>query len=149
VIPGFNDAHVHLGAIGNIFSSIDLRGVKTPKEFTERFARYTRFLPKGRWILGSGWDNRSWVPNDPPTRALIDEVTSDNPVFVYNVDSKAAFANGLALKIAGIDKTIKDPFGGTIFRDSSGEPTGVLARLGDSYGGQQGSAEPYEELARR
>jgi len=126
VIPGFNDAHVHLGAIGNIFSSIDLRGVKTPKEFTERFARYTRFLPKGRWILGSGWDNRSWVPNDPPTRALIDEVTSDNPVFVYNVDSKAAFANGLALKIAGIDKTIKDPFGGTIFHDSSGEPTGVL-----------------------
>ncbi|HVQ55976.1 MAG TPA: amidohydrolase family protein, partial [Pyrinomonadaceae bacterium] len=51
VIPGFNDAHVHFAAIGNLFSSLDLRDVKTPKEFTEKFARYTRFLPKGRWIL--------------------------------------------------------------------------------------------------
>ena len=126
VIPGFNDAHVHFAAIGNIFSSLDLREVKTPKEFAGRFARYARFLPKGRWILGSGWDNRSWVPNDPPTRAMIDEVTPDNPVFVYNADAKSAFANSRALKIAGIDKETKDPFGGTIFRDTAGEPTGIL-----------------------
>src|SRR5262245_25144097 len=90
VIPGFNDAHVHFAAVGNIFSSLDLRDVKTPKEFTERFARYARYLPKGRWILGSGWDNRSWVPNDPPTKALIDEVTPENPVFVYSSDANAA-----------------------------------------------------------
>jgi len=126
VIPGFNDAHVHFAAIGNLFSSIDLRDLKSPKEFTEKFARYTRFLPKGRWILGSGWDNRSWVPNDPPTRALVDEQTPENPVFVYNADAHSAFANGRALEIAGIDKNTKDPFGGVIFRDSAGEPTGVL-----------------------
>ena len=126
VIPGFNDAHVHFAAIGNLFSSIDLREVRSPKEFTERFARYARFLPKGRWILGSGWDNRSWVPNDPPTRGLIDDVTPDNPVFVYNADAKSAFVNSRALKIAGIDKATKDPFGGVIFRDASGEATGVL-----------------------
>jgi|SoiMethySBSTD1v2_1073268.scaffolds.fasta_scaffold20791_3 predicted amidohydrolase YtcJ len=126
VIPGFNDAHVHFAAIGNLFSSIDLREVKSPKEFAERFARYTRFLPKGRWILGSGWDNRSWVPNDPPTRSMIDEVTPDNPVFVYNVDAKSALANSLALKVAGIDKDTRDPVNGMIFRDASGEPTGVL-----------------------
>jgi predicted amidohydrolase YtcJ len=126
VIPGFNDAHVHFAAIGNIFSSLDLRELKNPKEFTEKFERYTRFLPKGRWILGSGWDNRSWVPNDPPTRGLIDEVTPENPVFVYSVDANSAFANGRALEIAGIDKDTKEPFGGVIFRDPTDEPTGVL-----------------------
>jgi predicted amidohydrolase YtcJ len=126
VIPGFNDAHVHFAAVGNIFSSLDLRGVKTPKEFAERFERYARFLPKGRWILGSGWDNRSWVPNDPPTRAMIDEVTPDNPVFVYSADTESAFANSRALTVAGIDQNTKDPFGGVIFRNASGEPTGVL-----------------------
>jgi len=126
VIPGFNDAHVHFAAIGNLFSSLDLRDVKTPKEFSERFAGYTRFLPKGRWILGSGWDNRSWVPNDPPTRTMIDDVTAENPVFVYNADATAAFANSRALEIAGIDKDTKDPFGGKIFRDAEREPTGVL-----------------------
>jgi predicted amidohydrolase YtcJ len=126
VVPGFNDAHVHFAAIGNIFSSIDLREVKTSKEFAARFQRYARFLPKGRWILGSGWDNRTWVPNDPPTRSMIDEATPDNPVFVYNADAKSAFANGLALRIAGIDKDTKDPVGGVIFRDAAGEPTGVV-----------------------
>src|SRR4030095_13551121 len=126
VIPGFNDAHVHFVGIGNIFSSLDLRDIKAPKEFTDRFARFARFLPKGRWILGSGWDNRSWVPNDPPTRALVDEVTPDNPVFVYNADAKSAFANSRALEIASIDKDTKDPIGGVIFRDAAGEPTGVL-----------------------
>jgi predicted amidohydrolase YtcJ len=52
VLPGFNDAHVHFMAIGNSFSSIDLRYVTTAPEMTQRISRYVRFLPKGRWILG-------------------------------------------------------------------------------------------------
>ncbi len=126
VLPGFNDAHVHFATIGNMFSSIKLADIRTPKELTERVARFAKFLPKGRWILGSGWDNRSWVPNDPPTRALIDSVAPDNPVFIYNWDAKAVLVNAAALKFAGIDGSAKDPPGGTIFRDEKGEPTGVL-----------------------
>lgn len=126
VIPGFNDAHVHFAAIGNTFSSVKLDDVKTPKEFAAQIANAARFLPKGRWILGSGWDNRNWVPNDPPVKALIDDLTPDNPVFVYNTDGKAAFANSATLKLAGIDKNTKEPPGGTIARDASGEATGVF-----------------------
>jgi len=126
VLPGFNDAHVHFGAIGNMFSSIKLADIRTPKELTERIARFAKFLPKGRWILGSGWDNRNWLPNDPPMRALIDSVSPDNPVFIYNWDAKAALVNAAALKIAGIDASTKDPVGGTIFRDEKGEPAGML-----------------------
>lgn len=126
VLPGFNDAHVHFATIGNLFSSIKLADIRSPKEFTERVARFASFLPKGRWILGSGWDNRNWVPNDPPTRSLIDQVSPDNPVFIYNWDARAVLVNAAALKIAGIDSTTKDPAAGTIFRDDKGEPTGVL-----------------------
>lgn len=126
VLPGFNDAHVHFAAIGNMFSSIKLADIRTPKELTERVARFAKFLPKGRWILGSGWDNRNWLPNDPPTRALIDTVSPDNPVFIYNWDAKATLVNAAALKMAGIDASTKDPPGGTIFRDEKGEATGVL-----------------------
>ena len=126
VIPGFNDAHVHFAAIGNTFSSVKLDDVRTPAEFAARIANVARFLPKGRWILGSGWDHRNWVPNDLPVRPLIDEFTSDNPVFVYNADGKAVFVNAATLKLAGIDKNTKEPPGGMIFRDKDGEATGVL-----------------------
>jgi predicted amidohydrolase YtcJ len=37
-----------------------------------------------------------------------------------------ALANSLALKLAGITRETKDPPGGTIVRDSVGEPTGIL-----------------------
>ncbi len=126
VMPGFNDAHVHFAAIGNIFSSVKLVETRTPEEFVQRINDTVRFLPKGRWILGSGWDNRSWIPNDPPSRDLIDAFTADNPVFVYNTDATAVLVNSKALEVAGIDKATKDPAGGRIFRDSSGEATGLL-----------------------
>lgn len=126
VLPGFNDAHVHFAAIGNTFSSIPLKDLRSPREFSERLAYYARFLPKGRWILGSGWDNRSWVPNDPLRLEMANAVTPVNPLFVYNWDATAAFANSRALELAGITKESKDPPGGTIIRDAAGEPTGVL-----------------------
>ena len=126
VMPGFNDAHVHFAAVGNIFSSVRLGEAKAPAEFAQKIKDTVKFLPKGRWILGSGWDNRSWIPNDAPTKTLVDDATPDNPIFVYNTDAKAVFVNSKALSLVGIDKDTKDPFGGTIFRDTSGEPTGVL-----------------------
>ncbi len=100
VLPGFNDAHVHLTSIGNLFSSLDLGGAKTAGEMAERIAYFARFLPKGRWILGSKWS----LPN-PPTLAEIDRVSPDNPVFVYNADLKIAYANTAALKLAGVRST--------------------------------------------
>ncbi len=126
VLPGFNDAHVHFAAIGNIFSSVKLAEARTPAEFAQKIKDTVRFLPKGRWILGSGWDNRSWIPNDPPSRSLIDDLTPDNPVFVSNDDATAVLVNSKALELAGIDKSTKDPAGGRIFRDAAGEATGIL-----------------------
>ncbi|MGH9946656.1 MAG: amidohydrolase [Pyrinomonadaceae bacterium] len=126
VLPGFNDAHVHFASIGNIFSSIKLTDLKSPKEFVERIAFFTSVLPKRRWILGSGWDNRAWLPNDPPTRDLIDKISPDNPVFIYNWDATAVFTNAAALKIAGIDDSTKNPADGSIVRDNEGKATGVL-----------------------
>ncbi len=48
VLPGFNDAHVHFAAIGNKFSTIDLRSARTSADAAAMLANYVRFLPKGR-----------------------------------------------------------------------------------------------------
>lgn len=126
VIPGINDAHVHFMAIGNKFSSVDLRNVGSFDEMRQLFAYFVRFLPKGRWILGSGWNDRNLQPPSASTIRLIDDLTPDNPIFVYSADPSVAFANARALTIARISRNTPDPIDGTIVRDISGEPTGVL-----------------------
>lgn len=126
VLPGFNDSHVHFSGIGNLFSTIDLRGAKSPQEVVEKIEYFVKFLPKGRWILGGYWNNENWTPSDLPTKELIDKAAPDNPVFIYNSNPKTALANSLALKLAKIDKNQKDIAGGEILRDRNDEPTGIL-----------------------
>ncbi len=126
VLPGFNDSHVHFMDIGNKFTSINLRGVKTPEELIEKIAFYARFLPKGSWILGGGWNTANWNSAEFPTKNLIDKVTSENPVFIYNSDASEAFANSSALKIANLDQIKTDSKNDFIERSADGEPTGIL-----------------------
>lgn len=127
ILPGFNDAHVHFAAIGNMFSSVDLRKAKTPQEIIERLSFYAKFLPKGRWILGSGWTNESLSRGDLRlSKQMIDAATPDHPVFLYHANGTAAIANSRALAIAGVNKTTKDPKLGSIGRDASGSLSGFL-----------------------
>lgn len=99
VMPGFNDSHVHFMAIGNTFSSLNARELQRPEEFYEQLRFYVRFLPKGRWILGSG-ASKELVASLTP--AEIDRIAPDNPLFVYAADSTEAIANSAAKKIAGL-----------------------------------------------
>lgn len=126
VLPGFNDAHVHFTGIGNQFSGIDLRFTKNSDEVVEKLRFYGRFLPKGRWILGGQWNNENWSRSELPTKELIDPVTPDNPVFLYNEGADLVLVNSAALKIANIGSKTYRNFGG-IARDSKGEPTGILS----------------------
>lgn len=126
VTPGFNDAHVHFLDGGFGLLSVDLRDARDEAEFADRIGRHAAGLPKGAWILNGNWDHERWKSQALPTKALIDGVTEDNPVAVNRLDGHMILANSLALRAAGIDRNTKDPFGGTIVRDASGEPTGIL-----------------------
>jgi predicted amidohydrolase YtcJ len=125
-VPGFNDAHVHFFSGGAGISSVQLRDARTPEEFRNRIRDYAAKLPKGRWILNGNWDHENWSPARLPTRQLIDDVTPDTPVFINRLDGHMALANSLALKLAGVTRETADPPGGTIVRESNGDPAGVL-----------------------
>lgn len=126
VIPGFNDAHVHLLSGAEELVGIDLRPAKSEAEFVERLREYAARSPKGRWILGGYWDHEAWPGKALPTRQLIDAATGGNPVFVQRLDGHMGVANSLALRLAGISRDTPTPEGGTIVHDASGEPTGLL-----------------------
>jgi len=126
VVPGFNDAHVHFLSGGFGLLSVDLRDARDGAELARRIGEHAKSLPKGTWIQEGNWDHESWPSKTLPTRQLIDPVTPDHPVFVQRLDGHMALANSLALRLAGISHETRDPPGGTILRDASGEPTGIL-----------------------
>lgn len=133
VLPGFNDAHVHFMETGVQLSAVDLRSAKSPEEFVQRIKDFAAKLPKGRWILGGQWDHENWKPNNLPTAAMIDAATPDNPVFVNRLDGHMALANSVAMKLAGVNKDIKDVDGGMVVRDSTGNPTGIFKDAAMDY----------------
>ena len=125
LVPGFIDAHVHFLDGGFALSSVQLRDAKTPAEFVRRIEAYAATLPKGAWILGGDWDHTLWG-GELPRRDWIDSVTGDHPVWVGRLDGHMGLANTAALRAAGVSRATPDVDGGTIVRDASGEPTGVL-----------------------
>lgn len=125
VVPGFNDAHIHFIDGGFRLSSVQLRDAKTPEEFISRIREYAATVKPGTWIMGGDWDHTPWG-GELPRRDWIDSVTPDNPVWVQRLDGHMGLANSAALRAAGVTSATKDVEGGTIVRDASGEPTGIL-----------------------
>jgi predicted amidohydrolase YtcJ len=125
VVPGFIDAHVHFTDGGFALQSVKLRDARTKTEFIARIAAFAKTVPAGTWITNGDWDHENWG-GELPTKAWIDAVTPDNPVWINRLDGHMSLANSAALKAAGVTKSVKDVDGGTIVRDASGEPTGIF-----------------------
>jgi predicted amidohydrolase YtcJ len=126
VMPGFNDAHMHLTNAGFKRLTVDLTGTKSVEEFRERIRRRVETAGPMEWITGSGWDETLWPVKDLPSRWDIDEITTDHPVYMERIDGHVAVANTLALTLSRVTLASKDPAGGEIGRDSTGQPDGIL-----------------------
>jgi predicted amidohydrolase YtcJ len=126
VMPGFNDAHVHLGSGGFEKLNVDLVGSKSLDDMKQRIAARVKTAAAGEWIVGRGWDHMLWAEQKTPTRADIDSVSGNHPAIFNRVDGHIAIANSAALKAGGVTAQSPDPHGGKIDRDDKGEPTGIL-----------------------
>jgi len=126
VMPGFNDAHVHLGGAGADELAVPLTGVPSAQEMQKRVAAAVAQHKEGEWITGGGWDHTLWPEKRFPNRQQLDAVAPKNPVILTHISGHVAVANSLALKNAEIDKNTPNPPGGEIEHDALGEPTGML-----------------------
>lgn len=126
VMPGFNDAHLHLASAGFEKLNVNLVGVKSLAEMQSRIAERAKAIAPGEWIVGGGWDHTMWPGKTLPTRQDLDSVTGDHPAFFSRVDGHIAIANSAALKAAGVTAQTTPPKGGSIDHDANGEPTGIV-----------------------
>lgn len=120
VTPGLTDAHVHLTTWGLGLRRVDLNAAPTLQAGLAAVAS----APGDGWVRGIGWDVHRW--GRLPTRQELDPVCPARPAFLQSHDIHGAWLNSEALRRCGITRDTPDPAGGTIVRDSAGEPTGVL-----------------------
>jgi predicted amidohydrolase YtcJ len=125
VVPGFIDSHIHFLEGGLGLASVQLRDARTPADFVERIRTFAATVPPGTWITNGDWDHEQWG-GELPRRDWIDAITPHHPVWINRHDGHMRLANSLALRAAGITRNTGDVEGGTIVRDASGDPTGLL-----------------------
>ena len=126
VMPGFNDAHVHLGGAAADILAVPLVGVPSVEELQKRVADAVANHKEGEWITGGGWDHTMWPEKRFPNRQQLDAVAPKNPVILTHISGHVAVANSLAFQHAEIDKYTPNPPGGEIEHDGLGEPSGML-----------------------
>lgn len=126
VMPGFNDAHVHLEHAGLELLSVDLRGTRSLQEMQQRIAASAKTATAGEWLVGGGWDQTLWADGKLPTRQDIDAVSGAHPAVFIRVDGHISVANTAALTVGGVTPQTQAPEGGKIDHDATGELTGIL-----------------------
>ncbi len=124
ILPGFIDCHLHILAGGERLFHPDLRNARTKNEFIDIIKNNLKNYKPGDWILGGDWNNENWG-GELPSKAWIDKITPQNPVWIKRLDGHMALANSLTLKIAEIDNSVGEVAGGEIFRNN-GELSGIF-----------------------
>ncbi|HEY6942367.1 amidohydrolase [Dokdonella sp.] len=126
LLPGLIDAHGHVFDLGFARNSADVTGTTSLADAQAIVRHYAAAHPDAAWIRGGGWNQVLWKLGRFPTAAELDAAVGDRPALLDRVDGHAAWANGAALKLAGITRDTRDPDGGRIERDADGNPSGVL-----------------------
>ena len=124
ILPGLTDAHGHLYGLGLALDTVNIVGVPSIEEVVTRVQQRAASAASGEWILGRGWDQNRWAGKQFPTSAPLDAI--DHPVWLRRVDGHAGWANQAAMRAAGITASTRDPEGGRVLRDATGQPTGVF-----------------------
>ena len=113
VLPGFNDAHIHIWKVGNLMTYLlDLRGVQSLDEMKQKLSDYSKRNPELPWIQARGFNEVLFTGQRMPNRFDLDEVISDRPVSVMRTCAHQLIVNTAALMATGITHHTIIPPGG-------------------------------------
>jgi len=122
MMPGIIDAHGHFPGSGVVHFGVDLNSppignVRTLDQAFELLRQKADQLPQDNWILAIGFDDTMIADQRYPTRAELDAISGEHPIFVMHISGHGGVANSAALALAGMDESTPDPVGGMIGRD--------------------------------
>lgn len=125
VLPGFQDAHIHLLSGGiDMATAAFLYDVASEAELLDALRAHAAAHPDLPVVLGSGWQAGVFGDHNL-TAAVIDRAVSDRPVLIYDSSFHNACVNSRAMAMASLQE-MADPPNGHVVRDAAGRATGML-----------------------
>ena len=129
IIPGFNDAHIHVIAYASRLLSVDCSpaSVASISDIQHRIRQESERVPQGTWIKATGYNEFYLAEHRHPTRHELDQAAPGHPVKLTHRSLHACVLNSMGLSLAGIAIDTPEPPGGLIDRElETGEPSGLL-----------------------
>lgn len=126
VLPGMADTHNDIAADAEDWLlKVDLSEATSIQEIQDLLAKKARNTPEGEWVLGSrGWWEYELEEGRIPNKTDLDDAVPNHPTCIPGPHYQ--ICNSAALEIAGVTRETPDPPSGQIWRDESGELTGLL-----------------------
>ena len=128
VIPGLIDSHIHATEAGlNWDAELHWERIRSLAGGMKQIAEAAKEKPPGSWIVvGGGWVPTQFAERRFPSRAELDELAPNHPVYVQYLD-QGALLNSAALNAVGITSKTPAPASGKFERNpNTGELTGWL-----------------------
>ncbi len=130
VTPGLIDNHMHLLRGGTTWKwEVRLDGIESRKQALEMLRARAAAVGPGEWVytLG-GWAIEQFADDKRPfTRAELDQVVPNNPIFLQ-ASYREAYLNSRGLQAVGIADALSQD--AAVVRDASGKPTGRVLEAG-------------------
>lgn len=132
VIPGFIESHAHFMGLGKARMNLGLNAAENWNGVIAEVVEKASTTNPGEWIIGRGWHQEKWDPapypnvEGYPIHTMLSKAVPYHPVILTHASGHAIIANAKAMELAGISDSTKDPVGGRILRDNSGEAIGVF-----------------------
>lgn len=134
LMPGFVEPHVHI-ILTSVFEGlwVDLSNFTLPYDTMETLTQKLKIelkkVPPGGWLTGFGVDPSRTTPFMSELNAdILDQVSTDVPIFIVNQSGHIAYVNHKAIELAGLtDQTPNPADGGVYVKDAQGKLTGKLS----------------------
>src|SRR5690625_1411200 len=133
MLPGFVDPHGHISIMGTISVMADLSAGESFQDIIDTLTLHMKRKGLGKLepVVGMGYEHNFLIEETHPTKEILNQVSTENPIFVSHASGHVGCANDAALKLVGIDEHTEDEKGGHIGRvDGTNEPNGYLEEGG-------------------
>ncbi len=130
--PGLVEPHTHPMTSSLLYNYLDISAFTHPTaaDVMNVLREAAAKAKPGEWIAGFGYDPillRDLQALDADT---LDEISTENPIWVMIQSMHTVFVNHKALEAAGIKDDVPQPSNGTFVKDKNGRLTGVIIEQG-------------------